>query len=122
MSKLVIKSNYQWRQFKYRYEVPRKILENQFDWMIPKELTPDQRELWFTGEIFPELTGGQDYMDGFFQYKSSWYSMSDFMNLGDNCSPEFQGWHGYHNDSFFSGILIKISGDGEEYQVGRYCS
>ena len=35
--------------------------------------------------------------------------------------PEFmKGWDGYISDSFFSGVLIKISDDNEEYQIGTY--
>lgn len=30
------------------------------------------------------------------------------------------GWDGYHGDSYFSGIVIKLSPDGEQYQVGKY--
>lgn len=33
---------------------------------------------------------------------------------------DFKGWDGYASDSYFSGVLIKLSRDGEEYMVGTY--
>ncbi len=34
--------------------------------------------------------------------------------------PELSEWHGYASDTYFSGVIIKISPDGERYMIGRY--
>ena len=83
------------RQFKYRNEVPNDVLQDDFDW----------------------LDDDSSY-DGFIHYRGNWYHVSEFMRCDDN-SP-FNGWHGYHSDSFFSGILIRLSDDCETYQIGTY--
>ena len=83
-------SNYHWREFKYRYEVPENILESEFDWC--------------------------DSLDNFFCYRGTWYHLSEFLRT------ELDDWLGYKSDSFFSGIVINISRDGEYYQVGTYIS
>ena len=97
MSDLLIKSNFQWRQFKYRYEVPAEVLADRFE----------------------HLT--EDDCDGYFCYRGWWYHTSDFMRFDDR-SPFPNTWHGYHSDSFFSGVLIELSDDGEAYRVGTYTS
>jgi len=92
---MTIITNHQWRPFVYRTEVPAKILKEDFDWT------------------------NEDDIDGFFQYRGHWYHMSEFMVFSGLNHP-LKGWDGYRGDSFFSGEVIKISSDGEQYQVGRY--
>jgi hypothetical protein len=92
-------TNHNWRQFNYRDEVPADVLESQFDWM------KDDKGDWPT----------DDYVDGFFCYRGHWYHLSEFMR---SACPE--GWHGGKADSFFSGVAIKLSDDGEEFQVATY--
>jgi hypothetical protein len=84
-----------WKQFKYGNEVPDKVLSENFDWLEEKT-------------------------DGFFVYRKSWYHVSEFMNVPD--TETFKGWDGYSSDSAFSGVLIKISKDGEEYKIGTFNS
>ena len=86
-----ITTNHVWREFKCRHEVPKKILDTQFDW-----------------------TKEDEDVDGFFHYKGTWYHLSLFMRH----APE--GWDGIHHDSFFSGVLIKLSADGERFKVATY--
>jgi len=85
-----------WKQFKYRNEVPKNVLADYF-------------------EHLPE----DECLDGFILYRKCWYHTSDFMT--QTCD-EFNGWDGYHGDSFFSGVLIKISDDGEGYKIATYIS
>ena len=96
---LEIKTNHHWRPFAYRNEVPAKVLADQFDW-----------------------TNEDDHYDGFFQYRGCWYHLSEFPSFtsfaGGN--EPFKDWHGYHPDSAFSGILIRVSRDGERFRVGTY--
>ena len=74
-----------------RYEVPAKVLEDQFDYL------PDE-------------------VSGFFKYKSNWYHLADFMKFHE---PHHL-WHGYAGDSYFSGVLIQCTNDCESVIVGRY--
>lgn len=92
-----ITTNHRWRAFSYRYEVPPAILASEFDWLSE-----------------------DDGFDGFIKYRGRWYHVSGFMNMGDNIHPEMCQWQGYHADSYFSGIVINVSPDGENYQIGTY--
>ena len=90
-----IRTDNKWHDFKYWNEVPRDILRDQFDWL--------------------------DYdnaHDGFFKYRGHWYHMTEFMNAPKDLLAK--GWHGYAADSYFSGVLIEYSPDGEQYRVGTY--
>lgn len=96
MSELTIRTNHAWRDFVYRSDVPAKVLESEFDY---------QDE--------------EDTLDGFFCYRGCWYHLDQFMVCdGDT----FKGWHAYLSDSFYSGVLIRVSNDGERYQVGTFYS
>jgi len=86
-----IRTNRQWREFQVRHKVPRKILDNEFDWC--------------------------DEYSGFFKYLNTWYHTSQFVR---DAAPE--GWHGAHSESAWDGVLIKLSSDGELYQVARFSS
>lgn len=99
MAEVKIRTNKAWREFKSRDDVPKKILKSEFDW---------------TDEDY-EKNG--DYSDGFIHYLGCWYHLSQFMKM--DATP---GWHGGHADSFFSGVLIKLSSDGEVYQIATYTS
>lgn len=90
MGEAKIRTNRQWREFKDRYEVPKKILDSELDWCSSET--------------------------GFFKYLGTWYHTSMFMRGGA------EGWHGSHADSAFSGVLIKLSSDGEMFQVARFSS
>jgi hypothetical protein len=96
MEKVTIKTNRQWRNFCYRNEVPAKVLFEQFDYLDEDE-----------------------GFDGFFKYRGCWYHTSGFMTVPDG-DTFIKNWQGYASDSFFSGIVINISRDGERYQVGTY--
>ena len=96
---LQIITNHHERQFKYGYEVPESIMNDQFDWMDEDE-----------------------QFDGWIHYRNNWYHTSDFMRIDHHPDSDFSSWHGYHGDSFFSGVLIKLSDDGESYQIATYLS
>lgn len=83
-------SNHQWRAFRDRSEVPTKTLQSEFDWLDESESS------------------------GFFQYYRRWYHLSEFLRDG------IPGWDGHNAYSYFSGMVIKVSGDGENYMVGTY--
>lgn len=50
-------------------------------------------------------------------YRKRWFHLSDFIKI-DNTPP----WHGAVGDSYFSGTLIELSGDGDAYKIGYYLS
>ena len=92
-----VKSNYQWRQFIHRDEVPDSILESEFD-----HLNEDH--------LYEKVS------DGFFQYKGIWYHVSNFLVFPAN-NPGTP-WEGYYNLTAFNSVVLRVSDDGETYQVG----
>ncbi len=89
MSNPKIVTDHKWKNFKYANEVPQGVLASEFDYQDRDHV-----------------------VDEFFCYRGSWYHLDMFMRC------ELPGWSGYHGDTYFSGVLIKISHDGEQYQVG----
>lgn len=88
---LNISTDHKWHEFKRRDEVPAKVLKSEFDY---------QRD---------------DVSDGYFKTKGSWHHADQFMRSG---APE--GWDGVLNYSMSNGLLLKLSRDGERYQVAYY--
>jgi hypothetical protein len=95
---LNIVTDHKWKPFKFDYEVPKKVLDNQFDYQ-------DRNEVF----------------DGFICYRKTWYHLDTFMRNNSEC-PIMSKWDGHHGDSYFSGILIKISPCGEAYKIATYYS
>jgi hypothetical protein len=91
MTDITIKTDHKWKNFKYGYEVPRKVIDTQFDHL-----------------------GDEAEADGFIHYRGRWYHITDFM------VTENPNWDGYYADSAFSGVYIKVSPDGERYMIGTY--
>ena len=91
---LEIKTNHRWREFVYRSEVPPKVLKDQFSHL-----------------------DDSDGLDGFFRYRGHWYHISDFIK---STGGALSSWDGYASDSFFSGVIMSLSKDGERYMVGTY--
>lgn len=97
MSDLKIITNNHWHNFLYGYELTEEE-KKEFDWLSEEEIETDT----------------------FFRYRGNCYSLSEFMRIPKGMFPS--NWHGYHSDSFFSGILIEVSEDAETYKVGLYLS
>jgi hypothetical protein len=95
---VTIKTNNVARDLTYRSDVPAKVLADQFD-----HLNED------------------DCLDGFVKYRGRWYHTSDFMRIGKD-NAELKDWHGYASDSYFSGVVIRLSSDGETCVLGTYFS
>tara|TARA_R110000824_G_scaffold103432_1_gene245753 strand:+ start:1695 stop:2015 length:321 start_codon:yes stop_codon:yes gene_type:complete len=98
-----ITTDHKWHQFRYRHEVPESALNTTFEYLT--EADSDAT-----------ATGGE----GFFQYRKNWYHVGDFMVFNHGAPDQLTAWHGHASDSFFSGVLLRISEDGEEYQVATY--
>jgi len=94
-----ITTDHKWKQFKYGYEVPEKVLTDQFDWMNEDEKT-----------------------DGFFSYRKVWYHISEFMRFDKSKDEGLGSWQAYSPDSAFSAVLLQVSNDGEEYKIGTLIS
>jgi hypothetical protein len=90
---LIIKTDNKWKHFKYGYEVPKRILKNDFAWLDDSE-----------------------NIDGFIKYKRGWTHLSNFMRAPSDIKP----WQGIENWSFSNGLLIQVSSDGERYKVAYY--
>ena len=90
MNDMRVITNKHYRQFKYRYEVPAKALAEDFDDL------------------------DEDEMDRFFCYRGIWYHTSEFLVF----SEEEPYWQGHKALTVFSAVVIRVSVDQEEYQVG----
>ena len=54
----------------------------------------------------------------FFRYRNRVYDLGEFMSARGNGFRLFPNWDGYHNDSFFSAVLVKYSDCGDAVKVG----
>ncbi len=101
MTSVTIRTNHKWKPFVYGADVPGDVIAKDFDHME-----------------------SADTHDGFFKYLDRWYHVNDFLTITDGLHQAGFGkeWDGYMSDSYFSGICIKISDDGESYKVGTYIS
>lgn len=99
MSDLTVKTDRKWRNFKYGYEVPKSVLTSQFDYLED------------------DAAGG-----GFIHYRRRWYHLSDFMVPSEGNPLKSLGWQGYLNDTYFSGVAIEVSRDGEQYRIATFYS
>ena len=95
METLEITTNYRNRPFLYGYEVPEKVLS----------------------EDYSHLSEGEK-VDGFIKYRGCYYHISDFLLTDEFSFPEY--WHGYSSGSYFSGTLIRVSDDSESYQIATF--
>lgn len=101
-----ITTNNHWRNFRYSYEVPEKVFA-EFDWLSEDES-----------------------IDGWISYKGQWLHLSQFMRgeyrttdmRREDGDAMLRNWHGYCPDTYFSGVLIRVSEDGEQYQIATYRS
>ena len=75
---------------------------------------------------YSELRKEFDYLDDadfesamFFNYRGQVYALAEFLRTeGDLLA---QGWQGICNQTYFSGLVVKIVQSCERIVVGRYC-
>ena len=72
-----------------------------------------------------ELKDSYDSVEesSFFRFKDWCYDLNDFLRVNDSLNGkgtdhELYGWDGYHNDSFFSAVLVKLDDSGDSVKVG----
>lgn len=56
----------------------------------------------------------------FFRYRGQVYDLNEFMRVDslNGQDHSLYGWDGYHNDSFFSSVLVKYSSCNDAVKVG----
>lgn len=101
---LFVKTDDKWKDFVYGADVPKRVLQREFDYL-----------------------DDADSQDGFFKYQNTWHHTSQFMRVAGggaagSGAPSLAGWDGYLNDSMSTGVVIKLSRDGEQYKVGTFAS
>jgi hypothetical protein len=98
MSDLKIITDHKWKNFLYGYELT-KWEQKDFDHLSQEEIDSG----------------------AFFRYRKQVYSLEGFMVIMGPENP-LKSWDGYQSDSYFSGVVLRVSKDGEQYQVGLYLS
>ena len=73
-------------------------------------------------QLTPKEQKEFDYFDpsnigSFFRYKGNVYDIGEAMRI-----EGIADWQGCYTETAFSGVLIKVSSDGETVIVGRYFS
>lgn len=73
-------------------------------------------------QLTPKEQNEFDYFDpsnigNFFRYKGAVYDLGEAMRI-----EGIADWQGCYSETAFSGVLIKVSSDGETVIVGRYFS
>ena len=78
------------------------------------------------GAQYSKLRAEFDYMEDadfesamFFNYRGQVYALADFLRTEGDILRD--GWQGILNETFFSGIVVKIIESCERVVVGRYC-
>jgi hypothetical protein len=99
---VTIKTDGKWKKLLYGYELPKK-----------------QRK------EFKYLTDEEFDVRNFAKYHKNYYDINEFMRIPKIQSEDaeaFGRWDGYTSDTAFSGVLIKLSSDGERYKIGMFYS
>ena len=92
------------------------------------------RNLIYGYELTDKERAEFDYIDdidshNFFRYRGIVYDPDEFMRIPDcanqRLDPDLEpmlAWDGYQSDSYFSGVLVKYSDDFEQIKVATYYS
>jgi hypothetical protein len=94
---ITVKTDHKWRELKLDIDVPSRVLMREFSY----------QERRFV-------------MYGFFRYRGRWYHVDEFSRIDSRSPLSGHKWEAYLSDTVFSGVLIRLSSDGERYQVGTY--
>jgi hypothetical protein len=89
-------TDHKWKNFLYGYELTKKERKD-FDYMTDDEID----------------------CQSFVRYKKTVYSLNDFMR-SDSEHPILSQWNGSCAHDSFSGVLIKVSNDCEQYMIATY--
>lgn len=97
MNKITIVTNRIPRQLMAKFQLPAKALKD-FDYVKEED----------------------SYTERFVKYRGCWYDVHDTMNVGH--LEAFKGWDSYISDTYFSGVLFKLTADHDYVICGRYYS
>ena len=68
-----------------------------------------QRPIVYWDDLPESAQDEYDYLSdtgsSFFKYKGRYYSFDEFLGCKDG--GIFHGWHGYHSETAFSGVVVK---------------
>ena len=86
------------------------------------------RDILYSHELTARELADFDYLEcpdsaSFFRYKGQIYDLGEFMRIDrimERLPDGFESWHGYHSDSFFSGLLVRYLPDYEQILVAQY--
>lgn len=68
-----------------------------------------------------ELNDYDGYQDSsFFRFNGRVNDLNDFMRLEGNFNAAFEGYNAYHNDTYFSGTIIRLSDCGDSVTAAYY--
>ena len=105
MLEVHIITNHHWRPLLSWFELSEKQrawVKREHDWLEDCELSSFEDETYLP-------------------YRDWIYCLSDFERPGNN-PPTWLDWDGYLSDSFFSGIMIRLSEDCDAYQIATFYS
>lgn len=91
-----VRTDHKWKNFKTPEEVPQRI-QDWYDWLDP-----------------------EDADDRWVKYKDRWFHISDFIRTVPGGELHEAGWEGYEAGKIFSATVLRVSADGEQYQIGEW--
>lgn len=94
---MLVTSNFQYCDILFSHDIPPSVLDNEFDYHSPEDRV---------GALF-------------FEYKGDYYCLDQFMKTDDKKMKD-RGWDGYHTDSYFSGVLVRLDLENDKVKVATY--
>lgn len=86
----------------------------------------EQKEFDYIKDAITITDDSVQYETRFFRYKKNVYDANEFMrihSIEDRASSELKYWDGVHNETYFSGVLIRYADNcAETVIVARYFS
>lgn len=105
---VVIKTDHKWKIFIFGFQLPKE-WRKEFNWIKSDEE--------YNNSLFVKVKVGEGRKKNNIWY----YALEEFaIFTSSGWLKDFPGWDGYLNDTYFSGNVIKISKDGERYQIGYF--
>ena len=95
---ITIKTDHKWKEFLSWHDLTEK-QKADFDWLEDEEAQASACFVKRRGRV---------------------YCLDEIMTIDRHSPLHVDGWHGIAHDGFFSGIVVKLSRDGEQYKIGYY--
>ena len=97
-------TNYHWRSPLYWWELTsaqQVWVQREHDWLSSSDTSSFEEETYIP-------------------FKGWIHTLSEFMWIGKNMPEWMQEWHGYTNDTYFSGLVIRYDDDNEFVQIATF--